>query len=667
MRFQEGEKIITKILNLNSNKDLIRTAFDILESKTPEKKEILHALNVALILSKLELDSNTISAALLHDILDNQPDSLRKKIIDEISKKLNPDISFLVERCFAVQKIYLPLSIVESFKRKKLKVENLRKMFVALAEDLRVILITLASRLERLRNLKISNSMTKQEKILYGFESLEILVPVADRIGATKIKLEMEDLAFSLSYPKEFKWLKEKIEKARKKRSKYLEKFKKNLINLLKEEGIKLIDIKERTKSFWSYWQKLLKNNMDFSKIYDLIGIQLILEDIKSCYKTLALLNKKYTPVFRRTKDYISKPTKYGYKSLHTTIILKEKIPIEIQIKTKEMFFYQTLKIHWLYKEDINIEKDPKYKEWDPLFKKLKSIFSQDKELDKIDKKNFKIDIFKNKVFVFTPKGEVISLPSGSTPVDFAYAIHTDIGNHCSGCKINQKISPLETVLKNGDTVEILVDKKKKPSRDWLRFVKTSLAKNQIKKFFKEYEISEPKTKLEKGRLKEKTTQVLNKNKINQNYKILLTGTNIKVPTNIARCCNPKFGDEIVGYLTLYKGLVIHKKNCQNLLNLVKKFPRRVFKVNWASKSEIKNLNVISIEILAKDRIGLLGDIAKIISSAGYNILEHKGTLPKRNGQTEIFLKIEKKPKADFQKTLNLLKKVKGVVKIKVE
>ncbi len=656
---QIKEKLFQKLVKSVSDKDLIKKSFEILKKAFQDEDEILHSLRVALILSEMKLDSDTISAALLHDILDNKPNSLRKREIEGIKKMTNSEISFLIEKCFAVQKIRLPFSVIEFTKRKELKVENLRKMFLALAKDLRVLLITLASRLDHLRNF---GDISTEEKKLYSFETFEILIPIAERLGIWWVKSEMEDLSFSYLYPRKFEWINKNIKEKYAERKKYLEQFKPTLKNTLKKQGVKILEITSRAKTYWGSWQKLLKYEMNFEKVYDLIGIQIILKDVKECYKALGILHQNWTPISKRIKDFIANPKPNGYRALHTTLITKDEKMVEIQIKTSQMQKEADFGIcaHWAYKEKIDLKKKSKLFNLLPFLKKTSKaqIFG-----------DFGINFFEKRVFVFTPKGEVISLSKGSTPVDFAYAIHTDIGNYCGGVKINGKISSLSKILENGEIVEILVDKKRTPSRDWLKFVKTNLAKNRIKKWFTLLEIKEFRQKYKEirplTRISESKEKILPQELPKRKYQITLAGQR-GISMNIAKCCNFQPEDEIKAYITKNRGATIHKIDCKNFIRLAEKFPSKVLGAEWSAAKTKKEIpKLLSLRILAEDRIGLLHDVVKIAASLRLNIIEHHGAPPTLDGLTEILMNVKIKNQKGLEKLLKKIKKVKGIIEVK--
>jgi len=440
------------------------------ERKRPSgEKYIDHAINVALILSDMQLDQITIAAGMLHDVTDTSSLSPEKKFdIKEIEKKFGKDIARIVERISELKKIYYSFysgKKEESFTKEKS--ESIRKMFLAIAEDLRVVLIELASRVDGLSKI---NQLPPEAQKLYALETLEIFVPIANRLGLGEIKTKLEDLAFAYFFPDKFKWLKENIKERYEKRQRYLKKFIPRLKRVLHTEKIKFLDINYRAKSYWSTYQKLLKKDMDFERIHDLVALRVIVPDIANCYKTLGIIHKHYKPISEEINDYIAKPKTNGYKSLHTTVFLEKNKISEIQIRTPEMQKEAEYGVcaRWAYKEKVNLQKDGEKFSWT---KQIPEFW-----------KTFTIDFFADQIFAFTPKGDIIVLPKGSTPVDFAYAVHSDIGNHCESAKIAGKIIPLSQVLKNGDIVEIITNKKRKPSQDWLTFTKTNFAKSHIKK-----------------------------------------------------------------------------------------------------------------------------------------------------------------------------------------
>jgi GTP diphosphokinase / guanosine-3',5'-bis(diphosphate) 3'-diphosphatase len=572
---------IQKIIRKSADPKLIEEAFEFATKAYKDKfrisgeNYIFHATRVALMLDKMNLDPTTIAFGLLHDILDDIPSSAKNIELKEIEKKFGKEISHLIDKISEVGRIRYSLNIGMNDKKTltKEKIENLRRMFLALSGDLRVVLIELVSRLDGLNFL---HSFPKDQQKLFALETLRIFVPVASRLGLSEIRRNLEDVAFSYLLPKRFAWLKEKFKEPYEEKEKYLKKFIPHLEKALKKERVKFININYRAKSYWSTYQKLLKHRMNFDEIYDLLALRIITTDVESCYKVLGVINKHFNPIPEETNDYIARPKPNGYRSLHTTILSQDNKTTEIQIRTEEMHKEAEYGVcaHWSYKENIDLRKEVGNFEW---VKDVPDFW-----------KNLKIDFFPNKVFCFTPRGDVIVLPKNSTPIDFAYAVHSDIGNHCELAKISGKIVPLNYILENGDVVEISTNKNKTPSKDWLRFVKTSLAKSNIKKLTDQDKsiFTFPITSF----IKRKIEEISEASKKRQEEKERITKGNIKqiylagqkgILVHLAKCCNPKPGDKVIAYLAQTRSAVLHKKSCSNFKEIAKKFPEKVVDASW--------------------------------------------------------------------------------------
>lgn len=691
---------ILQILKQTSNSDLVLYAFEFAKEAHHGQKRlsgedyISHPLAVASILSEMQLDSSTIAAALLHDVVDDTP-----RTIEDIEKEFGKEIAFLVDGVSKLGRIRIPkqkiyIKPVEIRKEEPigLEIENLRKMFFAMAEDLRVILIKLADRLHNMQTLGVLPP-EKQKRI--ALETMEIFAPIANRLGMGEIKGQLEDLAFPYLYPKEFYWLQARVGTKYEEQKKYLEKVKPIMRDLLIKQHIEPIDIHSRAKHYWSLYQKLLRHEMNFEKIHDLVALRLILNTTENCYKALGIIHQHFKPLPGLIKDYIAFPKPNYYRSLHTTCFCVDGKITEIQIKTLEMHQEAEYGVaaHWAYKEGINLEKSAYRKK----FAWVQQLKDWQKEAgSKEFLEGLKIDFFKNRVFVFTPKGDVIDLPEGSTVVDFAYAVHTEIGEKCAGAKINGKIAPLHTQLSNGDVVQILVDKNKKPSRDWLEFVQTQTARSKIREWLKKESLPEnlqrgtvllnkelvqlrgitlanlPSAKkkallssfgykdfnallvaIGAGELSpSEVTKTLFKEddilkpipkisfkpvqKSKDEMRIALAGTT-GISINLAKCCNPGPENQIMGYITRGRGATIHKPNCQNLVAAIKKWPHKVIEASWTTKGTPW---AASLEIRATDRVGLLRDLSSTISSMNINILSCV-TTPRNRGEQSIVFKVE--------------------------
>ena len=432
---------------------------------------ILHPLEVARILAELEMDEATIAAALLHDVVEDT-----SYTIEDIEKEFGSEIALLVD---GVTK----LGRIEYKSKMEQQVENLRKMFLAMAKDIRVILIKLADRLHNMRTLKY-HSIEKQKEIAQ--ETLEIFAPLANRLGIFRIKWELEDLSFRYLKPQEYYDLVEGIALKRREREAYIKEVIVQMSERLKEVDI-YADIDGRPKHFYSIYRKMITQNKELSEIYDLMAIRVVVQSVNDCYGALGIIHTLWKPIPGRFKDYIAMPKPNMYQSLHTTLIGVHGEPFEIQIRTSEMHRTSEYGIaaHWKYKEGGSKEASVNFEQKLSWLRQLLEWQHDSRDAGEF-MESLKIDLFADTVFVFTPKGDVVELPADSCPIDFAYRVHTDVGHRCVGAKINGRIVPLETKLANGDILEILTSKQGGgPSRDWLAFVKTSQAKNRIRQWFK--------------------------------------------------------------------------------------------------------------------------------------------------------------------------------------
>ena len=539
---------------------------------------ITHPLYVAYFLAGLGLDPTTIAAGMLHDVLEDTPFTSA-----DLEKAFGKDITFLVEgvtKLKRIDKIANPALINEGGASKETprgsNVESLKKMFFATAEDIRVILIKLADKYHNMETLKF---MSKADQKRVALETLEIYAPIAARLGMGHLKGRLEDLAFPYVYPKEYAWLLKRVKEKYADRINYIERTKPIIKKYLKDAGIPLIDLHSRVKHYYSLYEKLKRKDMDLDKVHDLVAMRVIVPDIKSCYEALGVIHKHYKPLPWLIKDYIAVPKPNGYQSLHTTIFCEKGRLVEIQIRTEEMHNYgeNGIAAHWAYSESGKrkpVSANVKEIEW---VAQLKKFLGESKSGEGFS--NLKIDFFKNRIFAFTPKGDVKDLPEGATPIDFAYAIHTDLGHAIKGAKANGKIVPLDCELKNGDVVEIIKGKEKRPSFDWLKIVKTTLAKKSIASWFREMgdETSDvvPLTSDAKrtsdvvnsrrgihAKHRSKTRSVAIQNK--QTGEPLIAGQR-GLLHKIAKCCNPEPGQKIKGYMTLNQGISVHAANCANL------------------------------------------------------------------------------------------------------
>jgi len=487
------EDVLEKMKKNNRRNDLklIRKAYDFAKSKHGDQLRksgepyIIHPIQVAYILACLELDDSTICAALLHDLAEDT-----EVTIQDLSKEFSPEIAEMVD---GVTK----LGNLKYTSAEEQQVENYRKMFLAMGKDIRVILIKLADRLHNMRTLKF---LKRDRQIAIAKETSDLYAPLANRLGMYSLKWELEDLSFKYLNPDEYREIVEGIDKKREERLQFINQIIEQINNELKRQKIKA-EITGRAKHLYSIYRKMLRDNKSLDQIYDLFALRILVDNVKDCYAALGVVHEFYNPMPGRFKDYISVPKPNMYQSLHTTLIGPKGTPFEVQIRTWEMHRIAEFGIaaHWAYKEANKFKKTSVTVQEDKL-SWLRETLEWQKDMQ--DPQEFlntlKTELFVDEVYVFTPKGQIKVLPRGATPIDFAYTIHQEIGNHMTGCKINSKMMPIITTLKNGDIVEIITSEQSKgPSRDWLKFIKSSTAKNKILAWFKKTQRAE---NIEKGK-----------------------------------------------------------------------------------------------------------------------------------------------------------------------
>ena len=449
--------------------DIVELAYEMAErahegqNRKSGEAYIIHPLATAYILTTMRIDVPIVAAALLHDVPEDT-----KITIEEIEKEFGADIAAMVRGITKLGKL--------KYRGTERYIENLRKMFVAMAEDVRVMIIKFA---DRIHNLLTLENLEEKKRHRIALESLEIYAPIAHRLGMGEFKALLEDLSFPYAFPKEYERAKKIRDRMFSEGETYISRVLDFIRDELKSAGVNFIDAHGRKKQLYSFYQKLIKKNWESEKIYDVVALRIIVQDIADCYATLGVIHKLWRPVKGRIKDYIAQAKPNGYSSLHTTVFSLDGKMVEFQIRTQQMHYEAEFGIaaHWLYDES-----GTKLPQRDILWAKQLADLQKEILQNLTDLEMLKVDFFRNRIFTFTPKGDVIDLPEDATPVDFAYAVHTDIGNHCNGAKINDRIVSLDTALKSGDVVEILVDKNRKtPSTDWLKSVKTHHARSHIK------------------------------------------------------------------------------------------------------------------------------------------------------------------------------------------
>lgn len=708
------ETVVNAVLSYNEKADtsVIEEAYEYAiqahkgQMRLSGEAYIQHPLHVAYILAELELDVVTIAAGLLHDVVEDTFVTL-----EDLQATFGDEVALLVD---GVTK----LSRIEYTSKEEQQVENLRKMFLAMAKDIRVIIIKLADRLHNMRTLS-HQPKVKQKEI--AKETLEIFAPLAHRLGIFRIKWELEDWALRFLKPDTYYDLVKKISMRRTEREEYITE----VINILKEELEKVnvkADISGRPKHFYSIYNKMVKEDKTINEIYDLIAVRITVNNIKDCYGVLGVVHALWKPIPGRFKDYIAMPKPNMYQSLHTTVIGPRGEPFEVQIRTWEMHRTAEYGIaaHWRYKDHVEGDR-----QFDEKLAWLRQLLEWQRDMP--DAREFmeslKIDFFSDRVYVFTPKGDVVELPAGSIPIDFAYKVHTQVGHECTGAKVNGRLVALDYKLKTGDIVEILTSKGSGPSRDWLSIVQTSQAKNRIKHWHKqgdrEVHILRGKEALER----EITKQGLKQGDILMNDRLLDAGrkfnlgkiddvfaavgdgsitaqqvvTRIKdkflpkaeaeppelkyaeghekssagirikgvgdVMVRLSRCCNPIPSDEIVGYITRGRGISIHRADCPNVLHYRKEEAHRILDdVFWDNETEVDYRVVIEVEGL--DRPRLVTDIMNVVADTKTDINAVNARGASRN-LALVSLKIEVGSMEQLTHVMEKIRRVKDVLDVR--
>ncbi|MDY3119189.1 MAG: bifunctional (p)ppGpp synthetase/guanosine-3',5'-bis(diphosphate) 3'-pyrophosphohydrolase [Peptoniphilus sp.] len=669
------EQLIERILSYNPEADVkkVREAYDFAEEHHKGQKRnsgedyIVHPYNVALILAEMNMDVSTIIAGLLHDTIEDTDVTY-----EDVKERFGEEVANLVE---GVTK----LKMLSYQTKQEKQAENIRKMVLAMAKDIRVVIVKFADRLHNMRTLEYMTPEKKHDKAL---ETIEIYAPLADRLGMSRVKSELEDLSLRYLDPENYYNLVDMVRHRRSEREALIQSLIDDISKQLKRTGI-AADINGRPKNFYSIYKKMMKKGKTFEEIYDLQAIRILVDDVKDCYGALGVVHTMYKPIPGRFKDYISMPKQNKYQSLHTTVIDDNGETFEVQIRTWEMHKTAEYGIaaHWKYKEGAK-----KSTTFDENLTWLRQLLEWQKDLKDPNEfiETLKVDFFADEVFVFTPNGDVINLPDNSTPIDFAYRVHTAVGNTCVGAKINGRIVPLNHKLKNGEIVEVITNKNSEPSLDWLSIVASPQARTKIKQYFK---VKDRDKNIEKGRAMieqeakrigyrpsefireewlEEIRQRLKFDNLDDLYAqigygsmsvrqvtakleeyvkeekrkefaenmtvddiavqeekpehhntggIIVKGIdNVKV--RIAKCCTPVPGDEIVGFITMGRGISIHRSDCINLKNNMNE--ERLIPVRW--EIDEKEMYSAEIEVRAASKSNVLADIANRIHDARLDI-----------------------------------------------
>jgi len=572
--------ILEKIKNGLENPLVFDKATDFLQKTLNNEVVFFHCLRISLLLKELGADEPAILAGLLQAAPDT--DAIKNILPAEI----HGEVVFIIKKFEQIKDLALPkkelkLKPLAGWEKTFLdsQSQNLRRMFFAISQDLRPIFIMLAKGLDEMLNLEAL--VPKELRHKKCLAALEILAPLAYGLGASELKGQLEDAAFPYLFPQEYNWLAETVRNEFQEREQYLETIKTAAVDVLAKENIKALIIQARAKHCFSLYQKLLRHDMDIEKIYDLVALRVIVPSIEDCYQALGAVHKKWEALPGRIKDYISSPKANGYRALHTSVIGEGNHFIEFQIKTPEM--HQEAEhgaaTHLAYKKHESI-KEKIYKKQYYWLDQLKKWQEEIKEPGKIAE-YVKSELFKDRVFVFTPKRDVINLPKGATPLDFAYAIHSQIGEHTESALIDGKIAPFNQALTTGQTIEIITNKNKAPSLDWLKIVKSNQAKKKIKSFLeKAYGLSLKEVK--KTTFREKRDSLLEKILPGRKKEPkILVGGQSGIMTRLGKCCSPQIGQDIAAFITQGQGASVHQVNCPNLKELSEKWPERVLPAAW--------------------------------------------------------------------------------------
>lgn len=670
--FDDVKELYYRYIKNEEDRKKINEAYELVEKKhagqfrKSGEPYVHHLIEVAYILATLEVGPETIIAGLLHDVVEDTDFPL-----SEIERLFGKDVEFLVDSVTKIQRMKLSKRYSENF-----EAEDHKKIFLGMAKDIRVIIIKLADRLHNMRTLQY---LAPDRQIALSKETMEVFAPIADRLGMNTIKSELQDIALSYLEPEKYQEIKGLIESRIKNREKDLIQLQKRIADMLYEKHIPMLGIESRYKSIYSVYRKMYIKGRQFDQIYDIMALRIITETEINCYEILGFIHQMYKPMLNRFKDYIAMPKPNMYQSLHTTIITGEGLYFEVQIRTKEMdeVAESGIAAHWRYKEGVNYNAQKEQKEISEKLHWMKDFVNMSSELSSDAKsymESLKHDIFEANVYVFTPKGKVVDLPNGSTPLDFAYKIHTKVFESAVGALVNNALVPLSTILKTGDIVEIKTSKASTgPNEGWLKLVCTNGAKNYIRKFLADKNADAMRDdKIQKGRnsiidafkdrgIEEKealelmsSQKVLNnygfenlddlligvanrnpaasniieflniKKKVNLNFaKVRKDTTNPilvknagKVMISLGSCCTPIPGDEIVGYITKGKGITIHRKECPNV-----KDGKRLIEVFWNPDLAEKTYPV-DLEIECNDRNNLLVDIMSVFSIHKINVTD---------------------------------------------
>lgn len=660
-----------------------------------------HSVEVAIILAELKLDTSSLAAALIHDVVEDTAVS-----IEDLRASFGEDVATIVDGVTKIGKVRYQTQTEQ-------QVENYRKLLLSMAQDARVILVKLADRLHNMRTLE---HLPPEKRLRVARETRQIYAPLAGRLGVARIKWELEDLAFKFLEPEPFADLSRKVQQSRRQRERQIAEMKRPLDEALKEAGI-TAEVTGRPKHLWSIYRKMRKRGLSFEDVHDLMAMRVQTDSLQDCYAALGIIHSRWTPIPERFHDYVATPKSNMYRSIHTTVVGPAGRRYEIQIRTEEMHRTAEYGIaaHWRYKEGRGSES-----EVDEALTWFRQVleWQQDTREPEEFMEFLRMDLFQGEIFVFTPKGEVKSLPTGSTPIDFAYAVHTEVGTHCAGAKVNGRIAPLSRPLRSGDVVEVITNPRQKPNRDWFALAKTSRARQKIRQWIRKEEMESAvklgrdllEREIRRARLLKPADPALAAaakavgeldtehlfaalgrgdigpgavirqlypdhdpeaepppptalQKLADKLKGVDRGVRIQGVDNImvryAQCCQPVPGDPVVGYVTRGRGVSIHHRDCANVASLPDDTDRRV-PIEWRAVKHDRFQ--VKLYLQGTDRRGLLSDIATAIADTGTNIQNAQIRGVAHGMLGEFVVEVQDLP--HLTKVMNAIRRVKGVLSV---
>ncbi|MEM4336583.1 MAG: bifunctional (p)ppGpp synthetase/guanosine-3',5'-bis(diphosphate) 3'-pyrophosphohydrolase [Candidatus Woesearchaeota archaeon] len=601
------------------------------EKRASGEPFINHPLEVANLVADFKMDVESVCAALLHDVVETD-----KTMLEKIKKEFGEDVAILVDGMTKITEL-------KSKGRDIYQAESIRKMLMATAKDIRVIIIKL---LDKLHNMRTLDYLPEEKQRRISQEVMDVYAPLAYRLGIEKVKEELENLAFKYLEPQKYAEIEAKVKKSVKFREQEIEKIRNILEQKLKEQNIEC-RVLGRIKTIYSIYRKMQRKNRSFEEIFDVAALRVIVSDVETCYKVLGIIHNLWTPIPRRFKDYIAMPKINFYRALHDVVIGPEGTIVEVQIRTEEMeeVAEDGIAAHWKYKGIITDEEFDKKLSW------LKQIMEWQQEAGTAKEfiESLEIDFFKDEIYTFTPKGKIIELPKGATPLDFAYAVHSELGDHCIGAKVNGTFVSLRTELRTGDVVEILTSKNQKPVLGWLNIVKTSKARNKIRKYIEKtrnISITKKRPVEREEQQKEKASIIIAKGIKNPSFKL-------------AKCCLPNPGEHIIGFAAKTGMITVHKKECEKIKE--EKIAKTKVKVEWRNDYS----DLIELRVEAIDRVGLLADILNTIATTGTN-LQNANAKMLGKGMAECKFKVKIYDLEHVKDIIQRINRLQGIKKIYV-